>query len=226
MNMVDVSSSADAASEHDKVWSLLPWLINNSLSSVERALVEAHLKECLSCRRESLGLKALANHIAKPVAKDECETALRRLTQRLDHTLQRPRQLPWAAAAVMVLSVSLMGWLTDNTEASTAWLRNAGSIMLSADVTHVSGAGGPQVRLAFSDDITERQLRSLVLGVGAVVVEGPTPRGIYTLEFSRDTGADDVMEAIRKLRYSQRVIFAEPTSNMTSVSDHATDWPH
>ena len=34
---------------------------------------------------------------------------------------------------------------------------------------------------------------------------------------------DEVMEAIRKLRYSRRVIFAEPAM-ATAVSDHPTHW--
>ena len=221
MEYVEVSVT-EAETEHDFVWSILPWYVNGSLTGAERTRVDTHLKECLSCRREFAALKILATHTALPIHEDECEAALRRLTQRLDRVPSRPRHLPWAAAATLVLTTGLISWLADNAQASTAWLRNAGYSMRTADAAR-PGLGGPQVRLAFDDDITERQLRSLVLGVGAAVVEGPTPQGIYTLEFSRSTAMDEVMEAIRKLRYSRRVIFAEPAM-ATAVSDHPTHW--
>ena len=80
----------------------------------------------------------------------------------------------------------------------------------------------PQVNLVFYDDITERELRSLVLAVGAEVVEGPTPQGMYTLAFSRQMSPGEIMDALRQLRFSRRVLFAEPA--MTTKVGGALDW--
>ena len=41
-----------SGSEHQKVWSLLPWYVNHSLESVEHEFVESHVKACIACRIE------------------------------------------------------------------------------------------------------------------------------------------------------------------------------
>jgi len=203
----------DAA--HQDAWALLPWFCNGTLESAEHARVAQHLRGCLVCRRELERLQVLASHTVAPRGSDECEAALHRLSLRLDRApTARPRQMPWAAAAMVTLCVTLLGWTADNAESSTAWLRNAGFSMVADPAREVPGEPlGPHVNLVFYDDITERELRSLVLAVGAVVVEGPTPQGVYTLAFARQMSPGEVLEALRKLRYSRRVLFAEPATN-------------
>ena len=61
------ASVTEAETEHDLVWSILPWYVNGSLTGAERTRVDAHLKECLSCRREFAALKILATHTALPI---------------------------------------------------------------------------------------------------------------------------------------------------------------
>ena len=77
-----------------------------------------------------------------------------------------------SAAAMLAISIMLLAWAADNAESSTAWLRNAGYSMVPERTQHdvLENPLGPQVNLVFYDDITERELRSLVLAVGAVVV--------------------------------------------------------
>ncbi|MGH8598972.1 MAG: hypothetical protein ACREXT_20180 [Gammaproteobacteria bacterium] len=195
--------------EHLQTWPVLPWYVNRSLSSAEAARTEKHVKGCLVCRRELDALRVLAQYTAAPHFDLECENALRRLSSRLDPRALSSRHAPWAAAAMLSLVTGLLGWVANNTETSTAWLRNAGYSLLNEQYVAQASIDGPQVRLVFYDDITERQLRSLVLAVGGAVVEGPTPQGVYTLAFARDTSPSEVMEAIQKLRYSRGVVFAE-----------------
>lgn len=212
----------DAA--HQEAWALLPWYCNDTLAAQEKARVELHLGGCLVCRRELELLGVLAAHTVEPKAGAECEAALRRLSQRLDRAPTRPRQFPWAAAAMITMCTSLLGWAADNAERSTAWLRNAGYSMVAERVQQdaVSNPLGPQVNLVFYDDITERELRSLVLAVGAVVVEGPTPQGVYTLAFARQMSPGEVLDALRKLRYSRGVLFAEPAT--TRKVSNLAEW--
>jgi hypothetical protein len=206
--------------EHAYVWSILPWHVNRSLNAVDAALTDTHLKQCLMCRRELEVLQVLAQHTAAPQTDLECENALQRLSARLER--QPTRQIPWAAAAMLTLVTGLMSWISINTETSTAWLRNAGYSMLNEQQIERAGIDGPRVHLVFYDDITERQLRSLVLAVGAAVVKGPTPQGVYTLAFGRETSPNEVIAAIQKLKYSRGVVFAEPALP-TKVSE-AGDW--
>ena len=205
--------------EHQAVWAILPWHVNGTLRGAEAARVDTHLKRCLVCRREIDLLGRLAQYTAEPRLNVECEDALRRLTLRIEQK-RHARQMPWAAAAMLMVVTGLLGWVADNTDTSTAWLRNAGYSMLNQPREPVAAAHAPKVRLVFYDDVTERQLRALLLAVGADVVEGPTPQGVYTLAFAHSTSPNAVVEAIRKLRYSGRVIFAEPTFT-TKVSDLA-----
>lgn len=210
--------------EHQEAWTRLPWYCNRTLAPKAMASTEQHLRGCLVCRRELAMLKVLALHVITPKADAECEAALQRMSLRLEPASVRPHQPPWAAAAMLVISISLLGWVADNAETSTAWLRNAGFSMVvePAFEDRMAAPVGPQVNLVFYDDITERELRSLVLAVGAAVVEGPTPQGVYTLAFSRQMSPGEVMDALRQLRYSRRVLFAEPAF-ATKVSD-ALDW--
>ncbi len=207
---------------HDDVLAVLPWFCNGTLSHEQNARVDAHVKTCLTCRRELEMLRALAEHVAAPQANDECELALRKLAQRLDAQAAPPRQIPWAAVAMLAIVTSMSAWVAHNAEVSTAWLRNAGFSMRAVPELVEPVALGPQVNLMFYDDITERQMRSLVLAVGAVVVEGPTPQGVYKLAFLRQMSPGELMAALRHLRFSRDVVFAEPAGSAsltTKVSD-------
>lgn len=211
------------AAEHQAAWALLPWYCNGTLATNETASIELHLRNCLVCRREITMLKVLAKYTVTPKADAECEAALRRMSLRLAPGSARPRHFPWAAAAMLTLSTSLLAWTLDNAENSTAWLRNAGlSGVAEQPLDDRAAFLRPQVNLVFYDDITERELRSLVLAVGAEVVEGPTPQGMYTLAFSRQMSPGEIMDALRQLRFSRRVLFAEPA--VTTKVGGALDW--
>ena len=107
----------------------------------------------------------------------------------------------------------------DNAHQSTAWLRNAGYLLPPPDLAEDDRLPlGPQVNLIFHDDITERELRSIVLAVGAAVIEGPTPDGRYTLAFLRQMSPGELLDALRQLRYSRQVLYAEPVFSTTKVS--------
>src|SRR5512135_3643787 len=71
-------------SNHDKVWSLLPWYINGSLEASELELVEQHLRICLRCRREvaEQGTLYIALHHA-PSVQISAIPSLERLMSRI-----------------------------------------------------------------------------------------------------------------------------------------------
>src|SRR5262249_57536756 len=43
--------------------------------------------------------------------------------------------------------------------------------------------GRVHVQVVFADDITEREIRTLLSSIGATIVAGPTPLAIYTVAF-------------------------------------------
>ena len=68
-----------------------------------------------------------------------------------------------------------------------------------------------RARIVFDQDMTELQLRKLLLAVDAEMIGGPTPRGTYTIAFPEITRSNTNMQsAVTILRASKRVIFVEP----------------
>ena len=124
-------AGADFAARHAAAFELLPWLVNGTLSATERGEVLGHLDDCLVCRREQARLRVLATLVQAPSEAQRCEDALRRLHTRMSTRAAPGRPLPWAAAAVLALVVGLVTTLSDNTEASVAWLKNTGLSMMS-----------------------------------------------------------------------------------------------
>jgi len=208
----------DFAARHEAVFELLPWLANGSLHGAELAKARAHVGSCLICRREIDNLRVLAAFVKAPVGDQRCEDALRRLHVRMVPRVQARERSPWAAAAVLALVVGLVSALSGNTEASVAWLKNTGLSMMSQ--THIADSSSQAVRahLVFYDNITERQLRALLLSVGAELIEGPTAHGVYTIAFSRVGSQQAAWAALSELRHSRRVVYAE-TLMPTTVAD-------
>ncbi|HMM77139.1 MAG TPA: zf-HC2 domain-containing protein [Gammaproteobacteria bacterium] len=202
------SPRSEYAARHAAVFELLPWYVNGTLAAAERARVLAHLEGCLSCRRELELLEALQRALRAPASERRCEDALRRLHARM--ATREKTSPPWAAAAVLALVVGLVSTLSGNTEASVAWLKNTGLSMMSQ--SHVADSSTESVRahLVFYDNITERQLRALLLSVGADLIEGPTPQGVYTVAFTHTADPEEIRRVLSELRHSRRVIYAEP----------------
>jgi len=211
-------AGADFAARHAVAFELLPWLVNDTLAAAERGAVLAHLDHCLVCRREQARLRVLAALVQAPSEAQRCEDALRRLHARMSTRSSDAQSAPWAAAAVLALVVGLVTTLSDNTEASVAWLKNTGLSMMSQ--SHVVDSSSPAIRahLVFYDNITERQLRALLLSVGADLIDGPTSGGVYTIAFSHVHTPQAAAMALSELRHSRRVVYAEPLLP-TSVAD-------
>ena len=74
------------------------------------------------------------------------------------------------------------------------------------------GRGQPaqgQIHIVFTDDITERELRTLLGRVQGKIVDGPSTIGAYTLEVGPST-ADDLTRIVAILRADPKVQLAEP----------------
>ena len=80
---------------------LLPWYLNGTLQSTERAQVEAHLGDCPVCRRELAELSELAEALDLHAESDQRPDA------RKPARASFPAALGWAAAASVVLIASL-----------------------------------------------------------------------------------------------------------------------
>ena len=81
-----------------------------------------------------------------------------------------------------------------------------------------SGHAPLTARLVFYHNVTEGQLRSVLLSVGADLVDGPTPRGVYTIVIHQTAASGGAASALSHLRHSRKVVYVEPTLAHT-VSD-------
>ena len=86
---------------HHPAQVLLPWYVNGTLDADERAQVEAHLADCAACRHEAQSLRAFGAAYARDGAgAADAETALARLSERLDAAVDTPEASDTDARAI------------------------------------------------------------------------------------------------------------------------------
>jgi anti-sigma factor RsiW len=187
-------------STHRVVDVLLPWFVNGTLESEERALVERHLDQCKRCRREVDWLREL--HAACTVAADGSPAA-----NQLRRRLMKPRTAvqmaakrhgvqPWSHAviAAQFAAILVLGALVVSSDEPRAPYRTLGAAASSASLVVV-----------FDPAATESDFRRTLRAAGARIVDGPTQANAYLLEVPPDTRE----HAIRALKADRRVVLVE-----------------
>ncbi len=210
--------------EHERAAELLPWYVNASLSREETALVDEHLAACAACRDELARCRALSlavrsaaqgaegwapspRHFARVVARIEAGEQ-RRVGARGRALLERlrswvsdtPRPVRWAFGVQGMAALALVAVLL--------WRAPGPSPIYETLSRPAPAATGDRARLnlVFADETTERELRDLLHGVGGVLVGGPSPRGVYTVELPLGASDRARVEAIAaRLRGEPRV---------------------
>ena len=213
---------------HQEIWELLPWYVNGTLDVQEFQRVEVHLGLCALCQAELVRCRTLATAVqtADEVAWEPSPAHLARLLARIEaaeapaaaatgwwqrwqevwrngrailqHT---PPVMRWACAVQCALVVLLAGGLL--------W-QGSGRPQLYAtlsNVTQESPEAGRHIRLVLQEDMTERELRSLLIRVGGTITDGPSPIGAYTIQVPAATAVPSVLEILRAHRQVQ---LAEP----------------
>jgi hypothetical protein len=215
--------------EHQEVWELLPWYANGTLSARDEARVAQHLPACPLCQRElqrcrhlSVSAKATDDaawspsprHFAQVLAHiDKAETirsssapnSLPLLHKICAWFFATPRPMRWAFAVQTALLLALAGGLL---------LKTAGP---AAMYETLSRAGEPvatdsaQLRMIFSEDVSGKELRDLLQGIDAQIVQGPSSMGVYTIQLPFPTSAQERMkQVLAGVRAHPKVRLAEP----------------
>jgi hypothetical protein len=215
---------------HEETWDLLPWYVNGSLEGSERREVEEHLDACGICREElrywrgfaelaredgdltvspADGLERLRRRAATAVSPAAARG--RAATVRWLAPWQRtPAPVRWLLAAQLAGLLLLGGLLAASGGApagAPATASPAAFHTLSDPAPATAGApGAPLLRVVFSDQTREREMRGALISVGGRIVAGPSPTGVYTVAVGAD---DDVSRVLETLRSFQQVLFAE-----------------
>jgi anti-sigma-K factor RskA len=199
---------------------LVAWYVNGTLEPGERAVVEAHLAECADCRAQVELWREVAPVLATAGAPPAPHPSqFQHLVARLDEQLDEPapetpsaarpaRQLPWrwrwvvAAQAAALALVGIAFFVRPAAEAPRA----APFRTLATAAMKVEGL---RLRVVFDERASEAELRALLVPLGATIVGGPTPLGVYTVALPEGVSP---AEAAAALRARPIVRFAEPVA--------------
>jgi anti-sigma factor RsiW len=193
--IVDLLSTPHLATE-----ALLPWLLNDTLTSDERSQVEAHLRSCAQCSAELEQQKRLRSHYsdaATPNLALDIDAAFARLLPRLDdQPLRSPRRPLWRSrqpgswwqlglavqmGVILALSAALLIQLKPTTQnESVAAYRG-----LAGTAQRATG----DALVVFNPNTSEAQMRATLQRVGARIVDGPTAAGAFVVRFNDDPTA-------------------------------------
>jgi anti-sigma factor RsiW len=223
--MRDPSDQSDGG-HHQKVWEILPWYVNGTLEDHEHEFVARHILRCQTCAVEVVRCQSIATAVrsGEEAARTPSPEHLARLMERIDRGSMsaaperwRIRVREWIEKIQLAFqeTPSLFRWALASETAAIILL--AAAIILQASVAPSllyrtlsdtgSGVEPDRVHLQviFANDITEREIRTLLSSIGATIVAGPTPMAVYTVALT----ADD-REAPARTRETLAVLRAHP----------------
>jgi hypothetical protein len=211
---------------HRQVWEQIPWILNGSASEADLQSAQAHLSQCADCREALAFERRLQEALQQPrtAVDGEAEEGWQRLSARIDaqssgraslrSRLSASNQSRWLAAAVIAEALALgamvtSSWLTHGERAPTPVYQT----LSQPDPTRPQ----PTIRVVLAPDMTLEQLRTLLKGAHMQVVAGPGESGVWSLAPAEDAAAVATDIALRELRGSPHVRFAEPIATAARV---------
>ena len=224
--MTSLMTDHQTENPHQEIEELLPWYASGTLTPAERLTVEQHLEQCPACRLELEQCRVLATQL-----HDQADAAWQPPTGHFDRLLADiDRLTPLAPAPTRpTLPQRLLGWLRA-TPAPVRWTLALESLAVAALLLIValplqrtppdyetlsSGAeppvAGPRLRAVFAESATIGEIQTLLRGIDATIVAGPTTLGVYTLAVSggeQPAAARD--RAVNALRAHAQVRLVEP----------------
>ena len=190
---------------------LLPWFVNGTLKGEELASVEQHLRECARCQREVDWLREMQAAYAGGETAQNAVLSFQKLRHHLDEPRRELGLVPrlrefwrqtqlWARQAVLaeLLVILVLGALLVSGTQPASLYQTLGAAQSSP---HAAGS----LVVVFDPRITEAELRRIVRGIGARVVDGPTAANAYVLELPAEKQA----AALKVLRAERAVVLAE-----------------
>ena len=216
---------------HRHVAELVPWYVNGTLEGRDRDAVTAHLPGCPACREEVARCQTLAAAVQSTVdaARTPGPGGLERVLASIELLeATGARRIGWRER--WRAGVEWLGDLFQRTPSPVRWGLAAQAALLVLVVGLIVGPGvrsprapyrtladdGEQrvgqealIHVVFTEDITERELRTLLRRVEGRIVDGPSAVGLYTIDVRANT-PDRAVPIIEILRGDPKVRLAEP----------------
>jgi|HubBroStandDraft_5_1064220.scaffolds.fasta_scaffold296423_2 hypothetical protein len=197
-----------------RIADLFPWYLNGTLGADERRRVDAHVRECSTCRDELAKERRIYEEMAiAPSVEYMPAPSLKRLQSAIDHwgdeltpsSAAAMRRLPrWralAAASIALVAVAL-AFLTAN-----RWgqLHGPNYHTVTTSITHPRDE---VIRAVFAPTVTLVDLQGILAEAQLRIISGPTEAGVYSLAA---TSQRAVGASLALLRNHPEVRFAEST---------------
>jgi len=221
------------SSVHEQTLKLMPWYLNGTLAADDRAALEQHLGECLSCRAALRQEQQLASLVAsQDASRTSPKQGISSLLTRIDGgSVRRRPAVPWpayaTALATALAAIAIGGiWLaparsppgsdpspytTLTNSAGTADTADtpasAGAGNGTTDTESAAGTAGDRIDIVFNRDLDERAIEELIRGFGGRLVSGPSDVGRYTVAVPGRTPAE-VTGLLERLAANRDVSFA------------------
>jgi anti-sigma-K factor RskA len=198
-------------SAHSTADALLPWYVNGTLRGEELAFVEQHVRGCGQCQAEVDWLRQVFAACAAlaPLEEEPAPAGTRFGDSRPLAGWAGPLRMKagWRAAptwvrgllAAQLAAIAVLGTMVAIETGNKPSYQTLGSESRSVP-------SGNAVVVVFDPTAPEADIRRIVAGAGARIVDGPTAANAYVLELPpADTG-----DALRSLRTERLVQLAEP----------------
>jgi hypothetical protein len=218
--------------QHQEVWELLPWYVNRTLEAQERAHVEQHLVRCSACQAEITRCHYIATAVqlaeepvpspsparfATLMAQIDATEAVDHPTHRwwsiLCHALRRYGALFSGTPRVARVVLAVEGALVLLLAAVLVWQAQSGPEALYTTLSRPTDRPAQlwgQIRLVVADQMTARELRELLTGVQATIINGPSPLGVYTVAVPLVSSTPDPLQPVLEVFHAHpHVLWAE-----------------
>lgn len=207
---------------HEQASELLPWLVNNSLPESERDLLKEHATSCVICRRELRELENLRDSISEASAATTVPAPdMRHINARIDALIEKegrglrlwsnvreffhsPLRIAVAAQAVLVVVLATLLLLPQADEPRFTTLADPENL-----------PDGLYVRVVFEPTLPASDMSTLLDRMDLTIVDGPSARGVYTLQLTSDLSTSDRAAIVAELSSNDGVVFAQPVPSET-----------
>jgi hypothetical protein len=216
----------DTLSVHRQAWDLIPWIVNGTAPESEWRAVQAHLESCQDCREEFDFQRQLRSAMAQQGGSEsDIRESWLQLRGRLDLAAE-PRAfamraqrgtrgigktaMPWLIAAMVVQAIGLAAL------GAAWWSRPIGASVPPGSTAVYRTLSAPEaapqaatIRVVFAPDATLAQVQAMLAAARLQVRAGPSDVGVWALGPVRDSNRAATEAALRELRASSEVRFAE-----------------
>ncbi|NDY42408.1 hypothetical protein G3N55_06075 [Dissulfurirhabdus thermomarina] len=188
-------------SERERLRGLLPLYLNGSLPEGDRAAVEAALErdpglqaELQECREIAAAFEEMERCVPCP-----SEAVYGRILQGVRETVPGPSpswrrwtaplrdlRLAWGLAAVQAAAILLL------------LVAPPGSGLRTLTAPRPTAERAVAVNVVFRPDAREQDIRALLVRVGATIVDGPSPEGLYVIRVPPGARPEALLERLRR----------------------------